>query len=277
MGVIKLMEKAIEIDMHWSTETVVAYPKVCCKDYLPLIKNDVNMISAPGGIGKTFVSLINALHYLKESKDEDLSSAYIWSTEDVPGLMKAREVAVVAKYLSDGIDFRKQTESICYGYSHQRFTEKQNGVTVPTQYFLDAMIQLVSFDFVVIDPLLNFFGGDNENDNQHARFFMTLLKKYASKYGITFLVVHHGRKGDGATRGASAFQDTARLAYELQYTEAGTLVAKMTKSNYTGKKGDIPLNPVPESVYFPVEYQEFAKQDDPPKTEDFLSTDQEPF
>jgi hypothetical protein len=272
MGAIKLMEKIVAIDMHWSNDTIVEYPKVCCKNYLPLIVNDVNMISATGGIGKTFVSLINTLHFLKENND-DTSTAYIWSTEDVPGLMKAREVAVVAKYLSEGIDFRKQTDRICYGYSHQHFTQKIGGVMAQTQYFVDAMIQLVAFDLVVIDPLLNFFGGDSENDNQQARFFMTLLKTYAAKFGITFLVVHHGRKGDGATRGASAFQDTSRLAYELQYAEDGGLIAKMTKSNYTGKKGDIRLNPIPESRFFPREY----KDEEQPLTDSRLSDDDQPF
>lgn len=236
-------------DMHWSDTVKPEYPSIVCRKYLPLIKNEINLISAPGGVGKTFAALVLALHFLHEDMTGK-STAYIWATEDTTGLMKAREMAVVNQYLSSGTDFRGDASRICYGYSHDRFTEKVGGTYRPTSYFTDAMKSLAAFDIVVFDPLLNFFGGE-ENDNAQARAFMTMLKQSANKYGTTFLVIHHGRKGDGAMRGATAFMDSTRLAYEFQPNPEGGIIARMTKSNYTGSSGEITLNPIPERQHFP--------------------------
>ena len=240
-----------QFEMIWSEGLRAEYPKIVCSDYLPLVANDVNLISASGGIGKTFAALALVLHRLKENQAQD-AYAYIWATEDVPALMKTREIAVVNQYLAKGIDFREETKRICYGYKHTRFLEKVNGRYEPTEYFQDVMKQLCAFDIVVFDPLLNFFGGDNENDNGQARAFMTLLKQSAVKYRTTFIVVHHGRKDDGAMRGASAFMDSVRLAYEFQRSagEDG-VTARMTKTNYTGRAGDIVLDLIPDSRFFP--------------------------
>lgn len=237
------------VELHWSALTSVSYPKIVCKDYLPLIRNDVNMISASGGIGKTFVALTAAMFFVKENPGH---AVFMWTTEDIPGLMKAREIAVVNKYLQEGIDFSEVFTDICYGYEHKKFMQKVKGDYQASDFFLKAVEQLcVQFSFIVLDPLLNFFGGDNENDNHQARTFITAIKEAAYKHQTTFLIVHHGRKGDGSFRGASAFQDSCRLAYEIGNNEQNQLIAKMTKSNYTGKKGDIFLNPIPAPNMFP--------------------------
>ena len=240
-------------EMVWSEGLLPEYPKIVCKDFLPLVANDVNLISASGGIGKTFAALSLAMHFLKEHPSDEIN-AYIWATEDVPSLMKARELAVINQYMERQIDFRNETKRLCYGYKHTRFLEKVNGRYEPTEYFVMVMKELAAFGLVVFDPLLNFFGGDNENDNHQARAFMTLLKQAAVKYQTTFVIVHHGRKEDGSMRGASAFMDSVRLAYEFQ-REAGSsgVVARMTKTNYTSRTGDITLDLIPEPKHFPRE------------------------
>ncbi|NTU49595.1 MAG: AAA family ATPase [Desulfobulbaceae bacterium] len=239
-----------EIVKKYDSATIVPeYPEIICRDYLPLIMSEVNMLSAGGGIGKTFVALTSALYFSKENPGH---MVFLWTTEDTPGLMKVREMAVVNKYLSLGIDFREEYTSITYGYEHEPFMEKVRGVYQQTAYFTKAMDELCrQYSYIVLDPLLNFFGGDNENDNHQARTFISMIKKAANIHKTTFLIIHHGRKGDGSFRGASAFQDSCRLAYEIGVNEQSQMVAKMTKSNYTGRRGDILLDPIPQSDMFP--------------------------
>ena len=67
--------------------------------------------------------------------------------------------------------------------------------------------------FVVFDPLLAFYGG-NENDNSEARVFIQAFAEWARVSQITTLIIHHMNK-DGASRGASAFHDGVRARYDL--------------------------------------------------------------
>jgi replicative DNA helicase len=74
---------------------------------------------------------------------------------------------------------------------------------------------LRDFDFIILDPLIAFYGGD-ENNNSQAREFMNLLAEWADKENKAILVVHHNNKSTtGGIRGASAFVDAVRLHYEL--------------------------------------------------------------
>jgi len=74
---------------------------------------------------------------------------------------------------------------------------------------------LREFDFIMLDPLIAFFGGD-ENNNSQAREFMNLLTEWADKEDKAILVVHHNNKSvTGGIRGASAFVDAVRLQYQL--------------------------------------------------------------
>jgi len=76
---------------------------------------------------------------------------------------------------------------------------------------------LKDFDFIILDPLIAFFGGD-ENNNSQAREFMNLLTEWADKEDKAILLVHHNNKSTtGGIRGASAFVDAVRLQYQLFY------------------------------------------------------------
>ena len=74
---------------------------------------------------------------------------------------------------------------------------------------------LKDFELIIIDPLIAFYGGD-ENNNSQAREFMNLLTEWADKEDKAILVIHHNNKSvEGGIRGASAFVDAVRLHYEL--------------------------------------------------------------
>jgi replicative DNA helicase len=70
------------------------------------------------------------------------------------------------------------------------------------------------YDLIILDPLIAFFGGD-ENNNGHARYFMQLFTEYAGKTGKTIIFIHHSTKGTAGSRGAGAIVDAARLHYEV--------------------------------------------------------------
>ena len=235
------------LDLHWSKETRIEKPKFVTESYLPIVRNAFTVIAAPGGVGKTFIGLITALHFLAE---HPLSKAYVWASEDPSGVMKDREVAIVSKYMSKGIDFSEATDRICYGHKiHDKFTEKRGGSMRTSDYFSQIKRALIDFDFVMLDPLLNFYGGDSENDNLHVRVFMSAIQAWATDEGKTVVGIHHGRKEDGEIRGASAFIDGSRLVYEIG-SEYNAVIAKLKKSNYGVVACDVPLDPFPADEFW---------------------------
>ena len=75
---------------------------------------------------------------------------------------------------------------------------------------------------IVIDPLIAFFGAD-ENSNADARFFMSLLNKWCVDENKTIILIHHHSKSNGTSkssaRGASAFIDACRMHYIIEKVE----------------------------------------------------------
>jgi len=95
-------------------------------------------------------------------------------------------------------------------------------------------------DFVIIDPLIAFFSG-NENDNAQAKQFMSILTSIATQNDQAILVLHHQTKqdqeGNSTTRGASAFVDAVRILYSLKYDkDKGKHIIKLEKDNLNAKK-----------------------------------------
>ena len=82
--------------------------------------------------------------------------------------------------------------------------------------------QLKEFSLIVIDPLIAFFGAD-ENSNADARFFMSLLNKWCVDENKTIILIHHHSKSNGTSkssaRGASAFIDACRMHYIIEKVE----------------------------------------------------------
>ena len=78
----------------------------------------------------------------------------------------------------------------------------------------------------VFDPLLAFYGGD-ENDNSQARVFIQSFAEWAKKYLISTVIIHHANK-DGGSRGATAFHDGVRARYELDIPRYTKETAKHT-------------------------------------------------
>lgn len=80
--------------------------------------------------------------------------------------------------------------------------------------WLRTQIETFRPDLVVVDPLSQWFGGD-ENDAGQATFFVNRLKAVAAPSNATILVNHHFNK-NGVTRGSTGFEGAFRWLAELR-------------------------------------------------------------
>jgi len=191
------------------------------KNFLPIPKKAVTLLSAKGGAGKSWLVLQLALRFLNESPNKKV---FAWLSEDPLFATKKRAEKILNEILvnDNRIKFYDINNPVYKNFKylgsetrpfHLIEYDYKNKKINPLFYKLKHTLR--DFDFVIIDPLIAFFGGD-ENNNSQAREFMNLLTEWADKEDKAILVVHHNNKSTtGGIRGASAFVDAVRLQYEL--------------------------------------------------------------
>lgn len=205
------------------------------KDWLPIPKNTVSLVTAPGGSGKTWTILQIAARYCLEEKN---GRAFLWLSEDPLSLSKARLNKILTKVIKTSqnglkIDLASDATPHLLSFAH-------NKVTIdPIWHDIKKIFE--PYDLIVLDPLIAFFGGD-ENSNGHARYFMQLFTEYAGKTGKTIIFIHHSTKGTAGSRGAGAIVDAARLHYEVDRvkdkegkiddTKSHSRLIRLAKDNY---------------------------------------------
>lgn len=188
-------------------------PEFVLKSFMPIPKHTVAMLASSGGVGKTNMSIQCAAKFVEETN----SNVLVWFSEDEAGVIGIR-----FDYMAKHGLLNKATESrISY-----ILTEPKQFATVENKTFkanysaiLDLREDCIRNDikFIIIDPLLAFYGGE-ENNNSQARIFMQPFLEWAKQDGVTILFIHHASKGsNGSTRGAGAFVDAVRTLYELDY------------------------------------------------------------
>ena len=190
------------------------------KDYLPIPKKAVTLLSAKGGAGKSWLVLQLALKFINQTGKK----VFAWLSEDPDFATKKRAEKILNELLINHNDTKyfdinhSIYNNFCYLGSETRpfhliEYDYKNKKINPLFYKLKHTLR--DFDFIILDPLIAFFGGD-ENNNSQAREFMNLLTEWADKEDKAILVVHHNNKSfTGGIRGASAFVDAVRLQYEL--------------------------------------------------------------
>ena len=216
------------------------------KDFLPIPKKAVTLLSAKGGAGKSWLVLQLALKYINQTGKK----VFAWLSEDPDFATKKRAEKILNEILINHNDTKYFDinhpiyNNFCYLGSETRpfhliEYDYKNKKINPLFYKLKHTLR--DFDFIILDPLIAFFGGD-ENNNSQAREFMNLLTEWADKEDKAILVVHHNNKSTtGGIRGASAFVDAVRLQYELFSNEnidkkeilpAGYRKIKIKKDNW---------------------------------------------
>lgn len=179
------------------------------KSWLPIPKKTVTLISAPGGSGKSWLVLQLALRATLE--DSELK-AFLWLSEDPKELTKARSQKIVDLLLPD-LNPRVSNITISDSQTFHILQESNKQISI-NPYFYNLKRLLKPYSLIILDPLIAFFGAD-ENNNSHARMFMQLFTQWAAKEDKIIIFIHHSTKGTTTSRGASAFIDAVRLCYEI--------------------------------------------------------------
>jgi replicative DNA helicase len=183
------------------------------KNFMPIPKNAVTLLSATGGTGKTRLSLVMADRFVRDTGKK----VALWLTEDYPGQVRH----TFDEMVKAGITHNESMAFIKLILNEPpQLAKRENGIFKANYEEIQKIGEgLIAheIEFAVFDPLLAFYGG-NENDNSEARVFIQAFAEWAKRAKVTTLIIHHANK-DGASRGATAFHDGVRARYELSYPQ----------------------------------------------------------
>ncbi|PZP12007.1 MAG: helicase DnaB [Aliarcobacter butzleri] len=190
-------------------------PEFYLKNWLPIPKGTITIISAPGGTGKTWIVAQLALKFIIENKDKKV---FLWLSEDLESIVKYRMNLICNSILNTPLDNRFQNITITDTFP-EPLLERNKGIYKMGYKFDQLKAELKDYDLIVLDPLLAFYGAD-ENDNSQARLFMQPFMNWCKEMNKSIVFLHHSNKPVGSdnlsrTRGAGAFVDAARVCYEM--------------------------------------------------------------
>lgn len=187
-----------------------------CKNWIPIPKGTMSMFTAPGGTGKTWLVLQLATRLVQEDSQRKV---FLWLSEDPEGTVRGRHDSIQNKILSlygaqsinNRIDVSTDDPLL--------LLETQGNTAKLSSKFYAMKRELREYDVIVIDPLLAFYGGD-ENNNSQARIFMQPFLNWCRSEGKTIIFLHHSKKGDSngvsKSRGAGAIIDAVRCVYDME-------------------------------------------------------------
>lgn len=193
------------------SETKSLIQEFILSDFLPIPKNTTCIISSRGGLGKTNLCLKIASNFI----NSHTGNVGLWLTEDEGGNIKYRVDTLINDSIIEPFNENRALLFENEPIHLSKIINKE--FVVDLESFNNLKLFCIENDIrlLVLDPLLAFYGG-NENDNSQARTFMQPFIQWCKETDITIILVHHASKGDGSsTRGASAFIDAVRCVYHL--------------------------------------------------------------
>jgi hypothetical protein len=192
------------------------------------IREYVSMTVAPGGVGKSSLSIVEALAMasgkaLLGIEPCERSRVWLWNGEDPQDEIDRRVMAAAIHYGLTAADFEgwlftnsgRETEIILA-------TQTRNGavVAVPVVEDLTTTIMANKIDVVIIDPFVSSHQVA-ENDNPAIDRVAKTWGKIAGETKCAVELVHHSRKSNGTetsiddSRGASSLAGTVRAGRTL--------------------------------------------------------------
>ena len=195
------------------TQLTKQRPKVYCKRYLPLVESSVMMMYSVGGVGKSFAAMRQAIEFVLDTGKR----AALWLTEDPEGENRDRYERLLKQYAATPREFFDSridfiADSPC------KLTKLRDGNAILTDEFWQVRLDLFDYSLVVLDPLLQFQGCD-ENSNTHAGVLMGALKDWAGEEQKVIFLLHHASVNQGTLRlkprGAGEWTNGTRGAYEI--------------------------------------------------------------
>jgi hypothetical protein len=188
-------------------------PPVFCRSFIPVMQGAVSMLYAGGGTGKSYTAIRIAIEFALETRQK----AALWLTEDSEGENRFRFDSLVKQdYLSNE---KFLNENIMFVASKPiQLTKLDGGNAVISQEYWDVRLELADFGLVVVDPLLQFNGGD-ENSNTHAGVLMGALKEWTEEERKSIVLIHHASKtkeNGVKARGAGEWTNGCRSVFMLE-------------------------------------------------------------
>jgi replicative DNA helicase len=184
-----------------------------CKSWLPFPKNAVSLVTAGGGVGKSFLLLQAAMRMVREEK----LKIFMWLSEDPLSLSRYRFEMIAQQILEEDLSLFGDNLHLAGADSETiHFLEESRGGVSVSSKFYQFKAALKAYDVIILDPLIAMFGAD-ENNNAHARKFINLFTRWATREQKTIVFIHHGTKNTSQSRGASAFVDAVRLVYKVEH------------------------------------------------------------
>lgn len=203
------------INKNCILDVVEKEPEFYLKNWLPIPLGTITIISAQGGTGKTWIVIQIALRFILENPK---LKVFLWLSEDLESIVKHRMNSVCSDILDTKLDDRFKNITTT-DTAPQPLLERDKGVYKMSYRFEQLKVELKDYDLIVLDPLLAFYGGE-ENDNSQARLFMQPFMNWCKETNKSVVFLHHSNKPAGdnilsKTRGAGAFVDASRVCYEV--------------------------------------------------------------
>jgi AAA domain len=230
-----------------------------------LMRGEVTIIAAPGGVGKTALTtgiateIVTGVVLMEDKIWGDNLKALSINGEDIKEEITRRMWAFARAHANK---ITQQAPDRFYTIGAESFlqTNDRNRTTLDVSGFaaLESLIAAVRPDVVMIDPLVVFCSGGDMNGPIMAQV-LRKLKSLAIKYDCSMLVVHHNKKGgerdnQESIANAAAIVNLARCAImpvpmtAEEAKELGILPSERhqyfrlvnAKPNYTPKSEDSP-------------------------------------
>lgn len=205
-----------------------------------ILKGDLNLIHAPGGVGKSMLGLYIALHLAAHGTDLENLLNNIFSRFPVPkqratmfiqaensiGVMQQRIQAMTTgnSTLKNGLSrvfILSQYEDTTI--TGKRFSDP-DFCNFVVEYIKDIEEGGIKIDLLIIDPLISYLDAD-ENASVPTRVTLDGISRIASQAKCTPIVIHHANKAGKEYRGSTAINDWARNRISLTPVEVSKPVS----------------------------------------------------
>ncbi len=188
----------------------------------------LSIIAGSGSVGKTYSAIGLCCHFIMKYK----KPVFMWLSEDTDQVGFRIETILARQYdQTDSSYIRKNLHFI--DEPPPLFFEHKFGTYSPVKsVFLRFKQNIIKhFDLIVLDPLVAFFNG-NENDNSQADIFMKSFAKLIIHTNKSIVFLHHIAKMPiseedkdnieilkAAIRGAGSFVNSVRAVHFLYKTK----------------------------------------------------------
>ena len=220
-----------------------------------IMKGDITLIHAPGGVGKSMLGLYIALYLAAHGTDPKNPLNIIFGRFPVP---KPRATLFIqAENSAAAMHQRIQAmttgnPTLKNGLSRVLVLGQYKDTTITGKRFSDPefcafVVQYIKkiekqegikIDLVIIDPLISYLDGD-ENNSVQTRATLDGISQMSSQTQCTTIVIHHANKSGKEYRGSTAINDWTRNRISLSPEEAtkpdtdqktGSLIPKLKKT-----------------------------------------------